>query len=485
MPKQKVIIIGAGLAGSLLSIYLAKRGIEVEVYESRGDMRLEEMSAGRSINLALSDRGIAALKEIGMDEYMLKEAVPMLGRMIHSVSGETKLLPYSGREGEYINSVSRGGLNIALINEAEKHDGVKFYFNQRCVDFDCKSGEAIFESGKIAKGDTLIATDGAGSAVRQAMMNGGVSRFDFSQTWLEHGYKELHIPPVRTASGSDLLNANNYEQNSGVQPVDTARCSDKKQVATASYSDKSGNFQMEKNALHIWARHEFLMIALPNFDGSFTCTLFLAFEGENSFEKLTDEKSLMDFFQTNFPDAILLMPTLVEDFFTNPTGNLGTIKCFPWNVGGKSLLLGDSAHAVVPFYGQGMNASFEDCRILNHLIGQHGTDWEKVFNEYGGLRKENTDAIADMAEENFYEMRDAVADETFQKKRQLETRLEQTFPDYFSKYSMVTFQADLPYLVAKQKGNAQDKLLMKICAEIDDVSKLDLNEVMEKVKAGN
>ena len=441
MINQKVIIIGAGLSGSLLGIYLAKRGIAADVYESRGDMRKEEMSAGRSINLALSNRGIAALKEIGLDAYMLAEAVPMHGRMIHAVDGQTKLLPYSGREGEYINSVSRSGLNIALMNEAEIYAGVKFYFNEKCVDFDCKSGEAKFESGKIVKGDTLIATDGAGSAVRNAMLHGGLPRFNFSQSWLEHGYKELHIPP-----GND------------------------------------GEFSMEKNALHIWARRAFMMIALPNFDGSFTCTLFLAHAGKNSFEQLTDEKSLLEFFKANFADAIPLMPTLAEDFFANPIGNLGTIKCFPWNVGGKSLLLGDSAHAVVPFYGQGMNASFEDCRVLNSLIEQHGTNWEMVFAEYGNLRKENTDAIAQMAEENFYEMRDAVADPIFVRKRELETKLEQTFPDYFSKYSMVTFREDLPYSTARQKGNAQDKLLMGICAELNDVSKINLDEVMKKIK---
>ena len=441
MAKQKVIIIGAGLAGSLLSLFLAKRGIETEIYEARGDMRLEEMAAGRSINLALSDRGIAALKQVGMDEYMLKEAVPMLGRMIHSTNGETKLLPYSGREGEYINSVSRGGLNIALINEADNYAESKFFFNQRCVDFDCKTGEAIFEDGKKVKGDTVIATDGAGSAIRQAMMNGGVSRFNYEQKFLEHGYKELHIPPA-----------------------------------------EDGGFLMEKNALHIWARGEFLMIALPNFDGSFTCTLFLAFEGKNSFANLTDEKSLLKFFETNFPDAIPLMPTLVEDFFTNPTGNLGTIKCLPWNVEGRALLLGDSAHAMVPFYGQGMNCSFEDCRVFDSIIEKHGTNWEKVFNEYSNQRKPNADAICDLAEENFYEMRDAVADPVFQKKRELETRLEQTFPDYFSKYSMVTFREDLPYKIAKEKGNAQDKLLMGICANVENVSEIDLNEVSEKVK---
>jgi kynurenine 3-monooxygenase len=441
MAKQKVIIIGAGLAGSLLSIYLAKRGLKVEVYEARGDMRKEKMSAGRSINLALSDRGIAALREVGMDEYMLAEAVPMFGRMVHAIDGQTKLLPYSGRQGEYINSVSRGGLNIALMNEAEKYAEVKFHFNHRCIDFDANSGEVLFEKGNAMKSETVIATDGAGSVIRNEMLHGGISRFDFSQKWLEHGYKELHIPP-----------------------------------------GENGDFLMEKNALHIWARRKFMMIALPNFDGSFTCTLFLAHKGENSFEQLKDEKSVMDFFESHFADAIPLMPTLTEDFFTNPIGNLGTIKCFPWNVGGKSLLLGDAAHAVVPFYGQGMNASFEDCRILNQLIEQRGTDWETIFDEFTEIRKPNTDAIADLAEENFYEMRDAVADPVFVRKRELETKLEQTFPDYFSKYSMVTFREDLPYSVAKQKGNAQDKLLMEICAKIDDVSAIDLNEVLEKIK---
>ncbi len=441
MTKPKVIIIGAGLSGSLLAIYLAKRGLETEVYEARGDLRKTETAAGRSINLALSNRGIAALKEVGLDQYMLTEAVPMRGRMIHAHDGQTRLLPYSGRADEYINSVSRSGLNVALVNEAEKHPNVQFYFDERCVDFNATTGEVKFESGQTVTGEALIATDGAGSVVRRAMMRGGIERFDFSQSWLEHGYKELHIPPAA-----------------------------------------DGLFQMEKNALHIWARRSFLMIALPNFDGSFTCTLFLAHTGENSFESITDEKSLLAFFQTNFADAIPLMPDLVKDYFANPIGNLGTIRCFPWNVAGKSLLLGDSAHAIVPFYGQGMNASFEDCRVLNELIEKHGTNWETVFNEYGNLRKENTDAIAQMAEENFHEMRDAVADPVFVRKRELETKLEQTFPDYFSKYSMVTFREDLPYLAAKEKGNAQDQLLMEICAKVDSVNEIDLSDVFGKVK---
>ena len=437
---------GAGLSGSLLSIYLARRDFEVEVYEARSDARKSGIIQGRSINLALSDRGIAALREVGMDEYMLREAVPMRGRMIHGTDGNTKLLPYSGRQGEFINSISRSGLNIALMNEAQKKYGVRFRFNQKCVGFHSSTGAAIVENTraggrKTIRGDVLFAADGAGSAVRKAMLDGALPRFNFSQSWLEHGYKELHIPP-----------------------------------------GANGDFLMKKNALHIWARRSFMMIALPNFDGSFTCTIFLAHMGKNSFEQLPDEKSLINFFQINFPDAVALMPTLVEDFFTNPIGNLGTIKCFPWNVGGKSLLLGDSAHAIVPFYGQGMNCSFEDCRVLDSLVEKYGADWEIVFEEYGKLRKQNTDAIAEMAEENFYEMRDAVADPVFVRKRELETKLEQTFPDYFSKYSLVTFREDLPYSVAKQKGNAQDKLLMEICSEIEEVSEIDLNEVMRKVK---
>ena len=483
---SKVLITGAGLAGSLLAIYLAKRGIAVDVCEARGDMRLEDVPAGRSINLALSDRGIAALREVGMDEYMLAEAIPMHGRMIHSVTGETKLLPYSGRKGEYINSVSRAGLNIALMNAAEKYDGVQFVFNERCVDLDCVSGEVMFESGRSLRADTVIAADGAGSIVRQSMER-QLAAFEMSSVFLEHGYKELHIPRA-----------------------------------------KDGGFLLEKNALHIWPRHQFMIIALPNIDGSFTCTLFLAhrsvppaladvaapderstFEDLGSpppadaggtdlsaFDQLTDADSLRGIFEREFPDVVPLMPTLVEDFFENPTGQLGTVKCWPWNIGGKALLLGDSAHAVVPFYGQGMNCAFEDIRVLDSLIEKHSDgsvppavaggflspiDWESIYQEYGQLRKINTDAIADMAEENFYEMRDATADPVFQRKRELETRLEQTFPDYFSKYSMVTFLEDLPYSVAKEKGNAQDRLLMGICAKVDDVNRLDLDDVMKEV----
>jgi len=473
----KVAIIGAGLAGSLLAICLAKRGIKVDVFEARGDMRLEEVAAGRSINLALSDRGIAALREVGMDEYMLTQAVPMYGRMIHSVSGETKLLPYSGRKGEYINSVSRAGLNIALINEAEKYDGVQFAFNERCVDFETKSGEAVFASGRTFRADTVIATDGAGSAIRQAMEK-QLPAFESLSVFLEHGYKELHIP--------------------------------KRNADTLVRNDREG-FAIEPNALHIWPRHQFMMIALPNFDGSFTCTLFLAHKSStpykggmdavsadevvlsSSFDQLTTKDAVLEFFNREFPDAVPRMPTLVEDFFDNPTGDLGTVKCWPWNVKGRVLLLGDSAHAMVPFYGQGMNCAFEDVRLLNSLLSvpsavagglspnDDNINWESVYEKYGALRKPNTDAIQDMAEENFYEMRDATANPVFQRKRELETLLEQTYPDYFSKYSMVTFREDLPYSVAKEKGNEQDRLLMDICSRIGSVSELQLDAVREQL----
>ena len=446
---SRISLIGAGLAGSLLAIYLAKRGIEVDVYEARGDMRLESVAAGRSINLALSDRGIAALREIGMDDYMLAQAVPMYGRMIHSPIGEQKFLPYSGREGEYINSISRGGLNTALIIEAEKHPGVRFHFHKKCVDLDCETGAVTFADGDQAFAETVIATDGAGSAVRQAMER-QVDGFAASSAFLEHGYKELHIPPAN-----------------------------------------GGGFLLGKNALHIWPRHQFMMIALPNWDGSFTCTLFLARSSaagspqggpQSAFSRLTDADSVRRFFEREFPDAVQLMPALVDDFFANPIGELGTLKCWPWNVDGKVLLLGDAAHAMVPFYGQGMNCAFEDVRALTSLIDERGNDWQTVFEEYGRRRKPNTDAIADMAEENFYEMRDRVADPVFQRKRELETRLEQTYPDYFSKYSMVTFREDMPYSEAMRRGNAQDALLMEYCRGLADVSDVDLGAVRQKLK---
>lgn len=437
---NRIAIIGGGLAGSLLAIYLARRGLGVDVFEARSDLRKTGFAGGRSINLALSDRGIAALSRVGMDDYMLAEAVPMRGRMIHLTEGATTMLPYSGREGEFINSVSRGGLNSALITAAEQFADIKFHFNEKCIGADLETGTVRFESGREIVTGTIIAADGAGSAIRDAM-NEFLPEMTVRQTFLEHGYKELHIPP---ANGSN-------------------------------------RFAIEPNALHIWPRHQFMMIALPNLDGSFTCTLFLARSGNPSFETLSDENAVRVFFEREFPDAVPLMPTLIDDFFANPTGHLGTLRARPWHYRGRVLLIGDAAHAMVPFYGQGMNCAFEDVSVLDTLIDKHRFNWEAIFSEFEELRMPQAEAIQQMAEENFYEMRDATADPVFRRKRELETLLEQRYPDYFSKYSMVTFREDLPYTVARDLGNAQDRLLMEICRGIESISELDLEDVHRRL----
>ncbi|RMG38574.1 MAG: FAD-dependent monooxygenase [Methanobacteriota archaeon] len=444
MPHQKVTIIGAGLAGSLLAIYLAKKGFRVEVYERRPDMRKEQISAGRSINLALSTRGIYALQEVGLAKTVLKSAIPMKGRMIHTRDGELLFQPYGKDESEVINSVSRGELNKVLMDTAEGFDNVSLYFNQKCKEVDFVRGEVLlydekYQEEKVIYTDTLIACDGAHSAVRLSMQKRG--RFNLNQFYLEHGYKELTIP-----AGDDH------------------------------------HFQMEPHALHIWPRGTYMLIALPNPDASFTCTLFYPFEGKNSFATLDTPRKLTRFFNQEFPDALNLMPTLKHDFFANPTGNLVTVKCSPWHVGGKALLLGDAAHAIVPFYGQGMNCAFEDCTMLNHLIDKYGTDWEKVFREYEKQRKKDTDAIADLALDNFIEMRDKVADPVFQTKKKIELLLEQQFPGRFiSKYGMVTFHRT-PYSIAKKRGEAQEQILMDIARNITNPEEINPGEILKVVE---
>jgi len=446
MNKEKIIIVGGGLSGPLLAIMLAKRGYAVSLYERRPDMRETEISAGRSINLALSERGITALSKVGMDEVVLESTVAMNGRLIHDLEGNTNLQSYSGREGECINSVSRGELNIKLMDEAEKN-GVTIWFDMRCTDVNFKSGEVAFWDEVNNKtvtdnGDVIFGTDGSASAVRNEMMNQGARlRFSYSQSYLEHGYKELTIP-----------------------------------------AGENGSFKIEKNALHIWPRGGYMMIALPNFDGSFTVTLFLPFKGKNGFDELDSPEKVRAFFEAEFKDVLSVMPTLVDDFFNNPTGSLATVKCYPWQVDGKSLLLGDAAHAVVPFYGQGMNCSFEDCVVLDDFIGQYEGDWTRIFEAYQEHRKKDTDAIANLAVANFFEMRDHVADPVFKRKKQLELMLEQTYPSYFSKYSLVTFKDDVSYAQAETQGKNQDAFLMELCAGVDDVKSLDLEEVYQQVK---
>lgn len=442
---MKVILVGGGLSGSLLSIFLARRGFKVEVYERRPDMRKVKMSAGKSINLALSTRGIHALKQVGLAEKVLKNAVPMKGRMIHDVKGELSLQPYGKNDNEFINSISRGELNSILMSEAEKFPDVHFHFNQRCTGMNTETGEVYFLNEEThektsVKGDTVIGTDGSASALRMEFLKTGF--FNFSQTYEDYGYKELNIP------------------------------------ATAD-----GKFQMEKNALHIWPRGAYMMIALPNVEGDFTCTLFMSHKkGERNLSQLTTKEAVTNFFKEIMPDALPLMPNLLEDFFAHPTGNLLSIKCFPWNIGGKVLLLGDAAHAIVPFFGQGMNCCFEDCYYFDTLLEKHGGDWEKVFTEFSEIRKENADAISDLAVENFIEMRDLVAHKEFILKKKADVLLEERFPESFiPKYSMVTFHR-IPYAIAMKRGQIQDKVLMEMCSKINSIEELNLDEAFARIQ---
>ena len=417
--SKKVTILGAGLVGSLLSIFLAKKGFKVTTYESRPDYRKSTAIGGRSINLALSHRGLKALKAVGLDEEIKSRCIPMPGRMIHALDGQLDFHAY-GKEGEYINSISRSGLNELLLNEAEKV-GVKFYFNHRCINVDYKNTAAQFEfeDKKIQiEADFLLGADGAFSAMRNSMMRS--ERFNYEQHYITAGYKELHIPP-----------------------------------------NAKGDFSIDPNALHIWPRGKFMLIALPNLDKSFTVTLFLPFEGEKSFEKLTSEKEVLSFFQSEFADSVPLMPSLVDDFFNNPTSGLVTIRCYPW-VKGNCALIGDAAHAIVPFYGQGMNAGFEDCHVLSQLIDDKGTIDQSLLAEYEELRKPDAEAVADLALYNFIEMRDKVADPKFILQKKIEKKLNELYPEkWLPLYSMVTF-SDLRYSEALAIGRKQQAIMDKV-----------------------
>ena len=419
--QKSIAIVGAGLVGSLLSIYLAKRGYKISVFERRPDMRQSTIDGGRSINLALSNRGIRALEEIGLAEVIKRTAVPMHGRIMHDLEEKITFQPY-GKQGQFINSVSRSGLNMVLMTEAEKF-GVDFFFNHRVEKTNIINTTLTTvdsQHSTIEKGfDIIIGSDGAFSAVRAALQF--TDRFDYSQDYIHHGYKELHIP-----------------------------------------AGDAGSFQLEKNALHIWPRESFMMIALPNPDGSFTCTLFFPFDGDTSFHKIKTDAEITNFLKSTFPDAWRLMPNALEDFKTNPTSSLVTVKCFPW-VRNKTLLLGDAAHAIVPFFGQGMNAGFEDCRILNEVLNQHQDNWDKVLPEFQKLRKPDTDAIAQLALDNFIEMRDLVADADFLLRKKIEARLHELFPEeWIPLYSMVTFHDTIPYSDAYAIGKKQKKIMDEV-----------------------
>jgi kynurenine 3-monooxygenase len=436
--KKDITIIGAGLVGSLLSVYLAKRGHKVHIYERRGDMRKEKMIAGRSINLALSDRGLLALEKVGLAEDIKEIAIPMHGRFIHNLDGTTAFQPY-GKEGQFINSVSRATLNMKLMDLAEQN-GVDIFFNHKCTSIDWRKNSISFELPdselKTQDSELIFGSDGAFSAARlQHQLQH--EKFDYQQYYIDCGYKELTIP-----------------------------------------STASGEFAMEVNALHIWPRKDYMLIALPNLDKTFTCTLFFPFIGETSFSKLYSEEKVEIFFQQTFPDAVPLMPDYVNEFFNNPTSSLVTVKCFPWIREDKFALIGDAAHAIVPFFGQGMNCGFEDCRILDELIDKYKDDWQTILNEYQFLRKPDADAIADMAINNFTEMRDKTADPKFLLQKKIEARLHEKYPDkWIPAYSQVTFSPHIRYSEALMRGLKQEAI-MKEVMQLSDIHRLwDTSEI--------
>lgn len=422
--SEKITLVGGGLAGSLMSIYLAKKGYDVHLYERRGDMRHGKYEGGRSINLALSTRGINALSKVGLVDDILGISIPMKGRMMHSTAGDLAYQAY-GRDDQAIYSVSRGELNIRLLQLADQYENIHMYFDHKCVHANLETNEMTFvnaqgETVKVVS-DVVLSTDGAFSAVRDAMIR--YPRYNFSQSYENYGYKELEIVP-----------------------------------------DSNGNFQMDVNSLHIWPRSSFMMIALPNPGGNFTCTLFMPYDGEVSLSNLQTKEQVSEFFNTYFADAVPMMPNLVDDFFNNPTGHLATMRCYPW-VKNNVALMGDSAHAVVPFYGQGMNCSFEDCVVLDECIEKFAGDWSMILDQYQKSRKPNADAIANLALQNFIEMRDLVGSPEFLHKKHVEHDLVELYSDiYKSQYERVTFSND-GYLDALNWGAKNDALLEKIISE--------------------
>jgi kynurenine 3-monooxygenase len=443
MNKEHSIVVGAGPVGSLLAIYLAKRGVQVDIFERRPDMRTTAIPAGRSINLAMSERGLRGLAGVGIDKDILEISIPMHGRMIHHVDGRTEFQPY-GNEGQCIYSVSRAEINRRLMTLAERH-GATIHFNQRCeaVDLDAPSITVRDEQKGTVQThgtDRLYGTDGAFSAVRARMQ--ATDRFDYSQAYLEHGYKELNIPAA-----------------------------------------PGGGFRMEKNALHIWPRGTYMLIALPNLDGSFTCTLFFPFEGDRSFSTLDTPAKVTAFFKEVFPDAVELMPTLEHDFIHNPTSSLCIVRCRPWHISDRVLLVGDAAHAIVPFYGQGMNAGFEDCTVFDRLADSLWHDRVAMFRAFTEERKPNGDAIAELALRNFIEMRDLVADPRFILRKKIEKAMHQHSPKrWVPLYSMVTF-SHIPYSDALKEGQRQDAVMEEVLSWPGIAENWDTTEVFGRIMA--
>ena len=438
MNNKSINIVGAGQCGTLVAIMLARHGYEVDVYERYTDPRILDAEAGRSINLALAARGLNALQQVGIDKLIQPMLVPMRGRMVHKVDGTSEFLRYGQQDNEEIYSVTRLGLNQVLLGVADEMSNLHINFQQNAIGYDAPDRTVHVQNeldGSLyqIEAQPLLAADGAGSTIRRSF--DGTGTFGGIESLLTHGYKELSIP-----GGPD------------------------------------GDYQLAADALHIWPRGGFMLIALPNPGGDFTLTLFLPNVGENSFQSLTDEASVIAFFEGHFPDAAALIPNLCDDVLNHPLGLLGTVRCRHWHDRGNVLLLGDAAHAIVPFHGQGMNLAFEDCVILDRIVSQHPSDWRTIFAQFEAEQLANANAIADMALDNYIEMRDTVRDPKFALRKELAFELERRLPQHFiPRYSMVMFHADIPYLVAQQRGEVQKALLEEFTATATHIGEVDVD----------
>ncbi len=421
--RANFTIAGAGPVGAFLAVVLARHGYKVAVYETRPDSRKTSQYQGKSINIALSDRGWRAMESVGIDAEIRKEAIPMKRRVIHDESGNLTYQPY-GKEGQAIWSVSRGGINEQLLTLAEQEPNVSLHFEHKLVNVDFSTAEAGFRQadGNVLRvsADYLFGADGAYSKVRRLAQE--TPRFSYSQSYMPQSYIELTIP-----------------------------------------ANEDGTHKIEKDALHIWPRKKFMLIALPNPDGTFTCTLFLNFEGAPSFKSLQEQSDVEHFFSTNFADAMPLLQNPVEEFMAKTAAPLFLVHVYPWTIGNKVGLIGDAAHAIVPFYGQGMNSGFEDCKELNELIAECEHDWSRIFAAYQVARKPNGDAIAELSKRNFIEMSDLAGDQEFQLRKKIESRFSEMHPALWTPlYSMVTFSPATPYSDALKEGDRQREIMDKI-----------------------
>ena len=442
MTRGSFTVVGGGPVGSLLAILLGRHGYQVGLYEGRPDSRVTSIYQGKSINIALSDRGWRSLEEIGVVENAKADAIPMYHRAIHGIDGELSALPY-GKEGDAIWSVSRGGINEQLLDIAEAEPNVKTHFEHRLIDVDFETASAVFrvqgEQEITVEANYLFGADGAHSKVRRLAQN--LPRFSYSQTYMPQSYIELNIP-----------------------------------------ANADGTHRLEKNALHIWPRKDFMLIALPNPDGTFTCTLFLNYTGNPSFESLHERADVERFFTGNFADAMDYLEDPVETFMEKTPAPLFLVQVFPWSFNCRVGLIGDAAHAIVPFYGQGMNCGFEDCAELNRLIELHDHDWGEIFPAYENARKPNGDAIAELSKRNFVEMSDLSGDKRFQLRKKIEAKFHDAFPDLWTPlYSMVTFSPEVPYAEALRVGDEQKRVMDNIM-QLPDIEK-DWNEqyVMDRL----